>query len=226
MTTVDALISMGGSFSGKWLRRMLRTITEAQQAILVGEHPRLGFDRLLEGLLRLTGSEYGFVGEVHRKPDGTPYLKTHSITDIAWNEETRTFYETYRESGLEFHNLQTLFGNVMVTGTALIANDPGTHPKAAGLPPGHPPLNAFLGLPLRVNGDMVGMVGLANREGGYDEALIEALEPILSASGYMIAMGAKVPWSKPWVVSRSVGRPAARIRSAVRWARSGAPGAG
>ncbi|MGD8206447.1 MAG: response regulator [Thiohalocapsa sp.] len=177
---------MEKAYSEKWHGGMLRTIAEAQQKVLVDDVPRSGFECLLRGLLELTGSEYGFVGEMLHAPDGAPYLKTHAISDIAWNDSTRKLYDEYAESGLEFHNLETLFGRVMVTGEPLMTSDPAAHSAAGGLPPGHPPLNAFLGLPLRINDEMVGMVGLSNREGGYDEKLVNALEPILTASGYLI----------------------------------------
>lgn len=183
---MDAISSMEKTFSGEWHRSMLRTITEAQQKVLVDDIPRSGFECLLDGLLTLTGSEYGFVGEMLRTQDGAPYLKTNAISDIAWNESTRKLYDEYSESGLEFHNLDTLFGRVMVTGEPLVTNDPATHSAAGGLPPGHPPLNAFLGLPLRINDEMVGMIGLSNREGGYDDLLVKSLEPVLTASGYLI----------------------------------------
>jgi PAS domain S-box-containing protein len=179
---------MKEKYSGKWLRSLLQVITEAQQKVMLGQSPRPGFDRLLDGLLELTGSEYGFVGEVLTGDDGALFLRTHSISNIAWNEQTRAFYETYEESGLEFTNLDTLFGHVISSGQPLIANDPGSHPKSSGLPPGHPPLHAFLGLPLHVGDELVGMAGLSNREGGYDKRLLEALGPVVSAAGYMIVV--------------------------------------
>ena len=46
------------------------------------------------------------------------------MSDIAWNDATREWYDTYRETGLEFDNPETLFGRTMSTGTAVMANDP------------------------------------------------------------------------------------------------------
>ncbi|MFT7044626.1 MAG: hypothetical protein ACJAW7_003404 [Candidatus Azotimanducaceae bacterium] len=37
----------------------------------------------------------------------------------------------------------------------------------AGLPEGHPDLNAFLGLPILVNAELIAVVGLANPYGTY-----------------------------------------------------------
>jgi signal transduction histidine kinase len=47
-------------------------------------------------------------------------------------------------------------------------------------------LRAFLGLPLKSGGEMVGMVGIANRPGGYDEGVIEFLQPFLSTCSSVI----------------------------------------
>ncbi|MEW6717392.1 MAG: GAF domain-containing protein [Chloroflexota bacterium] len=159
---------------------LLSAISEAQSQYIADTPPRVFFDRLLSDLLPLTQSEYGFIGEVLYTTKGDPYLKIHAITNIAWNEEIQAFYEQYATTGLEFHNLKTLFGAVMTTGKAVIANDPSTDPRRGGLPEGHPPLNTFLGLPFYSGEKLVGMVGIANRPGGYHEELITYLQPFLA----------------------------------------------
>ena len=158
---------------------LLETIRQAQAKYIASGDSRAVFDLLLETLLKNTGSEYGFIGELLHRDDGTPYLKTRAITNIAWNSETANFYERYKDTGLEFTNFKTLFGATVVTGEPVIANTPAVDPRRGGLPPGHPPLNAFLGLPLRAGGDVIGMIGVANRAGGYDSALAQLLEPFL-----------------------------------------------
>jgi GAF domain-containing protein len=57
----------------------------------------------------------------------------------------------------------------MTTARPVIANDPDNDPRRHGRPPGHPPLNAFMGLPFFRGDELVGMVGVANRKGGYGE---------------------------------------------------------
>jgi PAS domain S-box-containing protein len=173
--------------------QLLRAITQAQSQFIASADPRILFDGLLDSLLSLTCSEYGFIGEIlyasdgkpyveetHMKMRGRPYLKTHAMTNIAWNEETQKFYEENVAQGMEFHNLKTLFGAVITSGAPVISNSPYTDPRRGGLPDGHPPLNAFLGLPLYMDGQFTGMVGVANRPGGYDRHLVEYLEPFLS----------------------------------------------
>ncbi|MGA1191770.1 MAG: ATP-binding protein, partial [Bdellovibrionota bacterium] len=160
--------------------KLLQAITEAQLRFLNSRKDIDEFDHLLQDLLRITDSSYGFIGEIRHAEDGAPYLQTYAISNISWNEETRIFYEQNAPNSFEFRNLDTLFGDVIRTQKALLSNSPLQHPSSGGLPEGHPPLNSFLGLPFFSGDRMIGMVGIANRPGGYDWELVEALEPFLT----------------------------------------------
>ena len=165
---------------------LLSAVRELLTGHLVQNGRRATFARLLELLLEYTDSNYGFVAEVLHDPAGQPYLKTQAVTNIAWNDEMRAFFDQHHAQGLEFRNLQTLFGAALTTGQTVISNSPATDPRRGGLPPGHPPLNAFLGVPIRHGGELVGMVGVANRPDGYDPAIVELLEPLFSAYATII----------------------------------------
>lgn len=171
---------------------LLFAISEAQSEFITAGDRLLIFENLLSRLLELTDSEYGFIGEVLFQEDGSarieesflkirgiPYLKTHSITNVAWNEATQKLYEENHINGMEFHNLNTLFGAVITTEKPVIANHPSTDPRRGGTPEGHPLLNAFLGLPFFKGTTLVAMVGIANRPGGYDQSMINYLQPFL-----------------------------------------------
>ena len=167
---------------------LLTMISDAQKDFILNGETRILFDRLLQRLLELTMSEYGFIGEVLHTQAGAPYLKTHAITNIAWNEATQAFYEENVASGLEFHNMDTLFGHVITEGKPVVTNnyDPANDPRAAGQPGGHPPMRTFLGLPFFLNEELIGMVGIANRVNGYEDALIAYLQPFLTTCASII----------------------------------------
>ena len=134
-------------------------------------------------------SEYGFIGEIKHEDDGTMFLQTHAITNIAWNQATKQFYEENAESGLKFYNLDSLFGHVMVHKEPVISNVPKTDSRATGIPEGHPPLNHFLGIPFFEPGSgrkMNGMVGIANKPGGYSKEDVEFLDPFLVTCSNLI----------------------------------------
>ena len=143
------------------------------------------FNNLLARLLELTGSEYGFIGEILYK-DAKPYLNTKAIMNITWNEEMRKFYEENAPEGMKFYNLNTLFGQVMATGGPVISNQPAKDPRAGGVRKGHPPLQSFLGVPIYCRDRLVGVAGMANRPGGYNSELVEFLQPLLETSSHII----------------------------------------
>lgn len=145
------------------------------------------FSNLLDGLIELSASAYGFIGEIDHDDDG-PFLRSWAISDIAWDNASREFFQTaMRERGyLEFHQLDTLYGVTLQTGEMVIANDPEHDPRAYGLPPGHPPLGSYLGVPIRLDGQLLGMAGLAGRPGGYDEEVVEMLQPLIAACASML----------------------------------------
>jgi signal transduction histidine kinase len=166
--------------------RLLQAITEAQSQFIARSDPHTLFEQLLNNLLNLSGSKYGFIGEVFYSGEGTPYLRSRALTNIAWNEETRRLYEEHAFTGLEFHKLDSLYGAVLTTGLPVIANSPATDPRRGGTPPGHPPLDAFLGLPIHFEDEFIGMVGIANRAGGYFPEMIEFLRPFLGTCSQLI----------------------------------------
>jgi len=162
------------------LKRVLSLYIEAD------EDDRAAFETMLAEIIRLTSSEYGFIGEV-RKENGERYLKTFAITNISWNEETRKFYEEEAPMGLEFRNLDTLFGYCIREEKLVIANDAENDPRAGGIPKGHPPLISFLGIPLFAAGEILGMVGVANGRNGYAEGLVEEMDLLLKCTTQMIS---------------------------------------
>jgi two-component sensor histidine kinase/GAF domain-containing protein len=166
-------------------RDLHRELRDAQDEFISNPETLQAFDALLDILLRFSDSEYGFIGEVLFDGD-SPYLKTHAITNIAWTDELRQFYAENAPAGLVFRNLETLFGTVMTTRAPVIANSPYDDPRRGGLPEGHPRMDAFLGLPIFSGSELIGMVGVANRPGGYDDDVVAELDPILLTYGSLV----------------------------------------
>ncbi len=143
-------------------------------------------EHLLQSLLEASESEYGFIGEIKKNSKERPYLKIHSVNNISWDKEIEKFYQQEAPNGMEFHNLNTLFGAVIREQKLVISNEPATDPRCGGLPHGHPELKNFLGVPVFRGDKMVAMYGLANRKGGYDRATVEFLQPFSSTYGVII----------------------------------------
>lgn len=165
---------------------LLNAISGVQNAFIKAVTlPELS-DRMLADLLRLTQSEFGFVAEVQTDENNKPFLMIHAISDIAWDQSSRELYQRHEAHSLEFHALDNLFGRVLQTGELVIANDVPTDLRSKGLPPGHPPVHRFCGIPLYSGDELRGMIGLANRDGPYDEALVDGIEPLFATYTYLL----------------------------------------
>ncbi len=125
---------------------------------------------------KLTGSKFGLIG--HLKPDWDP---EDAVMDSDW--EAYSVVAPHRNSRFPTNlRLHGVFGRLLSKGEAFYTNDPRSHPDYISLPPGHPGLTAFLGVPLTHGGKVIGMIGLGNKEGGYtDEDLrtVEILTPAI-----------------------------------------------
>lgn len=165
--------------------KLLATLTTMQTRFSAGADVGELFDALLDELLRSTGSEYGFIAQLLHDENGA-FLRTWAMSDISWNEATRALFAQHGPRGMEFHNLDTLFGKVITTDAPVISNDPATDPRTAGRPGGHPPLTSFLGVPIRTGAGLIGMVALANRDGGFDDELFHFLAPLAATVGSII----------------------------------------
>lgn len=191
---------------------LLAAIGRAQSAFIRHADAQNVFRDLLADLLALTDSTFGFIGEVLFKEDRTPCLKTRAVTDaVRDGPAPRAPDGECAAPVMEFVNLKSLYGAALTSGKPVIANDPGRDPRHCGLPAGHPPLNAFLGIPFFLGEEMVGMVGVANRPGGYDEGIVEFLSPLCATIAHLI--GAMRSEAQRQAAERAVHDSAARMHA-------------
>jgi two-component system, sensor histidine kinase and response regulator len=166
--------------------RLLKVLSDTQSQFITEAARKALFDGLLEGLLGLTQSEYGFIGEVLSTTGGSLFVKSHAITNLAWDKESRELYDRYSAIGMEFRNLKPVSDEALATGKPVICNSPQICQWGNDNSYGKLPLYSTLCLPVYSGEKLVGMIGIANRPDGYDEALVEFLQPLLSTCGNII----------------------------------------
>jgi len=168
---------------------ILKCISKVQNMYIKEKNKVDIFEELLNGMLEISESEYGFIGEILHN-DNIPYLKTLAITDISWNDELRKNYQLFRTEGMTFTNLNTLFGLVIMENTIIISNDPANDPRRGGYqktPVGHPPLRCFLGIPFNHGDKLIGMIGIANvKSGSYNNHHVELCQPFADTCSTLI----------------------------------------
>ncbi len=148
-----------------------------QQALNFGTEEELSM-ACLAVAETVTGSAFGFLGEIG--PSGI--LNDVAVSDPGW-EACRMHIAARQEKRTPpagFH-LHGLYERVLLDGKPLLTNDPAAHSDSIGLPEGHPKLTAFLGVPLIQAGQVIGMLGLGNKPGGYNQEDLEVAEAIAAA---------------------------------------------
>ncbi len=126
--------------------------------------------------LEVTGSQFGFINEM-----GTDGL-LHDVakSEMGWEQCFMYDKTGHRRPPSDFV-VHGLYGSVIINEKSFFTNDPLSHPDSIGLPEGHPPLTSFLGVPLVQDGKTIGLIAVANHEGGYICEQQEDLEAIAPA---------------------------------------------
>jgi len=73
-----------------------------------------------------------------------------------------------------------IFGSALQVDEPLICNDIAEHPDGADLPMGHIPIRNILGVPVKSDEEIVGLVAVANKDGGYEPADLETLSRLVA----------------------------------------------
>lgn len=187
-TLIDVSYTKAAELERARNQQLLDLLNAIQRTFLLDRSLTAACDALFEPLLKLTDSQFGFIGIVDRAEDGALLLRVPTISNISWSAETRAWYEEQKNSayGITFSRLDNLFGRVVTHDEVICTNDPSLHHASRGTPKGHPVLENFLGLPLRFNDTVVGMIGLGNRDEGFDEELVKLLTPLTITLGTLI----------------------------------------
>jgi signal transduction histidine kinase len=132
--------------------------------------------RIIEAAVPLVGARYGALGVLDESGLGLA-----EFINVGFEPEQIAQIGHYPE-GLG------ILGVLIVEPTPLRLADLHTHPDGYGFPAGHPPMTSFLGVPIRVRGQVFGNLYLTDKQGAAefseeDEALAIALA---SAAGIAI----------------------------------------
>lgn len=126
--------------------------------------------RIVDQAREMTGARYAALGVLGTDPaDGLVEFLTEGIDP----DEAEKIGALPTGHGV--------LGVVMRDGVTLRLEDVASHPDSIGFPPNHPPMGAFLGVPVRVNGTVFGDLYLTEKAGGFtvdDERLVTGLAAV------------------------------------------------
>jgi len=116
-------------------------------------------DTALRHCLELTESQFGFIGL------NTANGKAMDVAAIQGFHPANEFYKDFHLIPLR----PNIFARVVLENRPIRSDDARKDPTRVGQPKGHPPVRAFLGVPLLIREKPVGMIGVANRPITYDD---------------------------------------------------------
>ncbi|MCB2185544.1 MAG: PAS domain S-box protein [Deltaproteobacteria bacterium] len=132
-------------------------------------------EKTLRAVEELTAAKFGFIGEIN--PEGK--LDTIALSNPGW--QACAMDGAIAPLLIKGMELRGLWYGVLKNTASLIANDPAGHPDWRAVPPGHPELVNFLGVPFVREGRARGLIAVANKEGGFDANDREAAETLAQA---------------------------------------------
>lgn len=126
--------------------------------------PQHFLDQLIATLQGLTGSAYAVLGQIQEEDNGERSFQPLAI------------------GGGDTLSLVAAFGEALTAEALVIDNAPADAEGESTVLE----LDNLLAVPLHVGDEVVAMVGLANRPGGYDDAQVAALQPCLLAGAHLL----------------------------------------
>ncbi len=123
--------------------------------------------RIVQAAVDLVDARYGALGVLG--PEGA--ISDFVVVGLA-DAEVQALGTPPRGHGI--------LGLLMVDPRPLRLDDLMTHPQSFGFPPGHPPMHSFVGVPVRVRGEVFGNLYLTEKRGAprfseHDEQVLVAL---------------------------------------------------
>jgi GAF domain-containing protein len=109
------------------------------------------YDLALTFCLALTQSEMGFIDLLNED-----HIDMDVVAVMGFVPSDPKFYERFRRMPVA----PSIFRVAVTEGRPNISNDVERDPARVGQPPGHPPVRTFLGVPLRLGRDVIGMIGV------------------------------------------------------------------
>ncbi|GGY67301.1 sensor histidine kinase [Streptomyces omiyaensis] len=144
-------------------------LLEAMRSVGTGLELHTTLDRICETAAELAGARYAAIGVVDEEGKGLSDFVTHGVGD-----------DVARRIGRRPDGHAGLLGALIRDPRTIRLADLSADPRSAGFPAGHPVMKTFLGVPIRVQGEIFGNLYLAEKRDGeefndYDEHMVRVL---------------------------------------------------
>ena len=162
---------------------LLDSIQYAQSAYIASGDLVPVLDGLVIDLLRQTRSDFGFISEVQADSKGKIEFGSQVVRDLKNGASSRHSISESSQPAQEFAVLEPAIDQVIQTRRFHINNEFFKIAERRGSSASQPVLRSLLVLPISHGNELIGLIGLGNRLGGYDSKLADFLRPVISTCG-------------------------------------------
>ncbi len=141
--------------------------------------------RITDELMGYTNSTFGFIGEKNTVQEDSVSLSLSAVVCTEGSNEAQAYLERHAADAISFDTSKSVIATVIRLSKAITTISSDDH-LSIGLPPGHPKLETAIVIPLLVGESTIGVVGIANRDGGYSESMAVATQALADAAAQMI----------------------------------------
>ncbi|MFJ9161977.1 GAF domain-containing sensor histidine kinase [Streptomyces griseoviridis] len=156
----------------------LPRLLDAMRSVGSGLELHATLERICATAAQLTGARYAAIGVIDEDGDGLGDFVHHGVDP-----------DTARRIGRLPDGRRGLLGALIRDPEPVRLDDLARDPRSCGFPAHHPPMGTFLGLPVRVQGEVFGNLYLAEKRGGepFDDDDLDLVRVLAAEAG--IAVG-------------------------------------
>jgi PAS domain S-box-containing protein len=159
-------------------KKSINCIRKIQSQAALGSSREQLYKFMLGEILRLTDSAYGFIGTIELASETSSFVVSHDANENKKKIKTGKYK---KPTGTHPYTLDEISGN------PIIENYPATKERVMGFPDQHPSIINHMALALRSGEKTIGVLGIANRSGGFDTALVDNILPVITFCADLIA---------------------------------------
>lgn len=190
----------GAGIAGARMAARASQLVESGMAIGQGLDLDAVLQRVLESARRIVGARYAALGVLSADGDGLARFIWSGLDDV-------TAMNIGRLPGG-----RGLLGLLIREPAPVRVNHIAGHPASSGFPPGHPPMDSFLGVPVMLGDEVFGNLYLTDREGGPFRESDERIAITLAAQAAVAIANARAAADERARLSESAAIAAARQR--------------
>ena len=177
----------------EWRNRLVMAMMTAQSQFVANIDPDTLFLHILNNLLAMTYSEFGFLAALD--PEFPETIQVLAVEHTRWDIETvEQYVRTAQQEFEQLHSQDHLLLQPL-SSQQMVVYGREEHEESL---PSYPWMHNFIGVPLFSSGKLVGMLGMANSPYPYGETLRMELNPLLVTAGHIMAA-----WRNDWLRRRA-----------------------